>query len=249
MTVLGLALAVTITVVALTRPGGGSGGRSGRPDQGRPGAVILVPGYGGNRNSLAALADRLRAAGRTATVVALAGDGTGDLLAQADTVDAAVAAALKAGAPSVDLVGYSAGGVVTLLWAQRHGGQHVARRVVTLGSPLHGARIAAAGTALGADVCPTACQQLAPGSSVLTAADRTGAPAGLPWLSIWTENDETVVPPDSARLAGAVNVDVQQVCPEARIAHGQLPSDPFVTGLVVRALGAAPITAPNPSEC
>jgi triacylglycerol esterase/lipase EstA (alpha/beta hydrolase family) len=152
--------------------------------------------------------------------------------------------ALRAGAPSVDVIGYSAGGVVVRLWVDRFGGAAVARRIVTLGSPLHGARLAAAGSALAPDACPTACRQLAPGSDLLSRLDRTPLPAGLPWLSVWTENDETVQPPDSARLAGAVNVPVQQLCPDAQVSHGGLPTDPVVTALVLRALGAGTLTVP-----
>jgi triacylglycerol lipase len=215
------------------------------PDQARPGAVLLVPGYGGSQAALTHLADRLRTAGRSATVVTLPGDGTGDLLTQADTLDTEVRRALRAGAPSVDVIGYSAGGVVARLWVDRHDGARVARRVVTLGSPLHGARLAALGSAVAPDACPPACRQLAPGSDLLAALDRRPLPPRLPWLSIWTENDETVQPPDSARLAGAVNVSVQSVCPNARVSHGELPTDPLVTALVLRAVGAAAFAVPG----
>jgi triacylglycerol lipase len=215
-----------------------------RPDQTRPGTVLLVPGYGGGQAALSRLAARLDAAGRTTQVLTLPGEGTGDLLAQADALDAAVQAALRAGGGSVDIVGYSAGGVVTRLWVDRHDGARVARRVVTLGSPLHGARIAGVGAALAPDACPQACRQLAPGSALLRRLDRP-LPGGLPWLSVWTENDETVQPPDSARLAGAVNVPLQSICPSARVAHGDLPTDPDVTALVLRALGTAPLAAPT----
>jgi triacylglycerol esterase/lipase EstA (alpha/beta hydrolase family) len=215
-----------------------------RPDQATPGTVLLVPGYGGSQGSLTRLAERLRAAGRTATVVGLPGGGTGDLRTQAETLDAAVRTALDDGSPSVDVIGYSAGGVVARLWVDRHEGATVARRIVTLGSPLHGADIAGVGSVVAPDACPAACRQLAPGSELLRGLDRTPLPEGLPWLSIWTENDETVQPPDSARLDGAVNVAVQRICPAARISHGALPTDPLVTALVLQGIGTAPLTAP-----
>ncbi|HEY4019635.1 MAG TPA: lipase, partial [Pseudonocardiaceae bacterium] len=56
-------------------------------------------------------------------------------------------------------------------------------------------------------------------------------------------------PPDSARLAGAVNVPVQQVCPSEQVAHSQLPTDPLVTGIVLTELSAPSVTAPNPAQC
>jgi triacylglycerol esterase/lipase EstA (alpha/beta hydrolase family) len=237
-----LVVVVAVVAVRLLSGGGDSGAR---PDQARPGTVLLVPGYGGGRGALTQLAGRLTAAGRTARVVTLPGEGTGDLVVQAETLDAAVRAALDEGAPSVDLVGYSAGGVVARLWVDRHDGAAVARRIVTLGSPLHGTRIAGLGSALAPDSCPPACRQLVPGSALLDELDDTPLPDGLPWLSIWTENDETVQPPDSARLDGAVNVPVQSLCPQARVSHGALPTDPAVTGLVLRALDTAPLTAPD----
>jgi triacylglycerol lipase len=47
-----------------------------RPDQATPGAVLLVPGYGGNTGSLTRLAQVLTNQGRTATVVALPDGGS-----------------------------------------------------------------------------------------------------------------------------------------------------------------------------
>jgi triacylglycerol lipase len=46
-----------------------------------------------------------------------------------------------------------------------------------------------------------------------------------------------------------VNVPLQSVCAGAVIQHGQLPSDPLVIGLVLRAVGPAPLTTPAPADC
>jgi triacylglycerol esterase/lipase EstA (alpha/beta hydrolase family) len=240
---------VSVVVVRLTAGSAGPPTPAGLPSQARQGTVLLVPGYGGNTGSVTTLAGRLRAAGRTANVVSLPGDGTGDLLAQVDTLNTAVNNALAAGAPSVDVIGYSAGGLVARLWVARDAGEHRARRVVTLGAPLHGTQIAAAGAALVPGVCPLACQQLAPSSALLRGVNAQPLPAGLPWLSLWTDDDQTVVPPDSARLPGAVNVPLQQVCVGVQVSHGELPSNALVTGIVLAALDNPVLSAPQPAQC
>jgi triacylglycerol lipase len=226
--------------------------RRGVPAADRPGPVLMIPGYGGNTGSLAPLAARLSAAGHSVTVVTLPGDGTGDLAAQASTVDSYVTAALATpqgrSAGSVDIVGYSAGGVVARLWVQRYDGVHRARRVVTLGSPHHGTSLAAAGTVLAPDACPTACQQLAPGSALL-AGLASPVPVPPAWLAIWTADDQTVTPPDSANLDGATDLEIQSVCGELQVSHGELPSNAFVQAAVLDALGAGPIHLPTAADC
>jgi triacylglycerol lipase len=42
-----------------------------------------------------------------------------------------------------------------------------------------------------------------------------------------------------------VNVPVQGLCPGAVVSHSELPTDPAVTALVLRALGTAPLAAPD----
>jgi hypothetical protein len=245
----GAAVAVAVAGAGTGQPAATGGSASARnPPQNRPGPVLLVPGYGGSTDALSVLAGRIRARGRQATVVSLPGNGTGSLVQDAQVLAAAVARALRGGAPSVDVVGYSAGGVATLLWARDDGGDREARRVITLGSPFHGASIAAAAEGFVPGACPAACQQLIPGSSLL-AGLAAGTPAGLHWLSLWTTDDQTVTPPDSARLAGAINVPIQSVCPGEQISHSQLPTSPVVTKIVLQAIGADPITAPASTDC
>ncbi|MDQ1617799.1 MAG: triacylglycerol lipase [Actinomycetota bacterium] len=216
----------------------------------KPGPVLLVPGYGGGTAVLEQLAGRLRAAGRQATVVPMPGDATGDLRAQALVLGAAVLAAKAAGAASVDVVGFSAGGVVARLWAANDGGAADARRIVTLGSPHHGTDLATFAGALAPDQCPLACRQLAPGSDLITELNQGDeTPDGPLWVSIWTTQDQVVIPADSARLSGARNVVVQDVCAGRSVGHGQLPADQVVGGLVLRALAAGPVAAPGPSDC
>jgi triacylglycerol lipase len=228
--------------------------RAARPSavvpQDQPGPVLLVPGYGGDGSSLQPLAVAIRATGRTAGTTTAVGDGTGDLDAQAVAL-AAVAeqARNEAGASSVDVVGYSAGGVVARLWVRDHGGHAVARRVLTLGSPHHGTSQAALGASL-AGRCPTACEQLVPGSELLrrlNAGDET--PEGPAWVTLRSTADQVVTPVDSAALEGAVDVVVQDLCPGARTAHGDLPTDPVTLALVGSALGAGPLAVPSGVRC
>jgi triacylglycerol lipase len=241
----GIAVVLAVASVAV-----GVQASRGQPEAapGRPGAVLLVPGYGGSAGSLAQLAARIQAAGRSATVVQLAGSGTGDLTAQARVLNGYVNRAIGAGSGPVTVIGYSAGGVVAWLWYADYGGAARAGKFITLGSPLHGARIAAVGAAYDPALCPVACQQLAPGSALLTRLQQSSRQRP-PWLSLWSTDDQTVQPPDSARLPGAVNVPLQAICPGADIQHGQLPSAPLVVGLVLRALASGNVTAPAADDC
>jgi pimeloyl-ACP methyl ester carboxylesterase len=248
-------LVLTVVVVVVAALAGGLtalvlslGSARGVPAQDEAGPVLLVPGYGGNTGSLEGLATRIRATGRVATVVPLAGDGTGDLAQQADVLDGYVQRALDAGAPSVDLVGYSAGGIVVRLWVQTHDGPTKARRVVTLGSPHHGASIAGVGAVAVPGACPLACEQLAPGSRLLSTLD-SPVPTPPVWWSLWTVQDQTVTPPESSRLEGATNVPLQSVCPDTTVDHSGLPSNPVVTNLVLRVIGVAAPSAPTPADC
>jgi len=208
------------------------------------GPVVLVPGYGGSTSSLLVLAEALRAAGRTATVLTVPGDGTGDLALSVAALDAAVG---ETGLP-VDVIGYSAGGVVARLWAGEKSAR--VRRVVTLGSPHHGTQVAAIGAVLAPGACPDACQQLVPGSALLDGLnDGDETPPGPQWLSLWTVQDETVTPPDSARLDGAINVELQQVCPGLQVTHSDLPRDAVVTRVVLGALAGPSVEQPTAAVC
>lgn len=244
-----LVLVGVVTAVRVSHGRRHGVGRAAAP-QDRPGPVLLVPGYGGGTAGLERLATRVRGTGREVAVVRLPGDATGDLNRQADVLDRTARAALRGGASSVDVVGFSAGGVVARLWAADDGGAQVARRIVTLGSPHHGTELAAVAAVLSPDSCPRACQELIPGSDLLVSLNRGDeTPSGPRWVSIWTAQDQVVTPPDSARLAGARNIVVQRVCAGRAVAHGELPTDAVVGALVLRALAVAPPATPRPAEC
>ncbi len=237
-----LVVAVVVALVLHSRP-------AAAVDQSRPGPVLLVPGYGGSERSLAPLAAALRSGGRDVTVVSLPGSALGDLGEQAQALGSAVDAALaRTGAASVDLVGYSAGGVVARLWVVEDGGAARTRRLVTLGSPHQGTQLAQLGT-LVAGSCPTACQQLAPGSPVLARLAGEAIPAGVVAESLWSTSDDVVIPPESAVLTGVPSPSLQSICPASTVRHGALPGDRLVQSLVAQALGVDRPATSGPADC
>ncbi|HKF00451.1 MAG TPA: lipase [Actinomycetes bacterium] len=210
--------------------------------------VVLVPGYGGTPASLATLERRLRGLHRPLLVASLPDRGTGAMDASVRALDRAVGRA--GGGARVDLVGYSAGGIVVRAWLRQDGNAARARTVVLLGSPNHGAELAGLAAAVDSSGCADTCADLAPGSGLLTrlnAGDET--PPGPRYVSVWTQADQTVTPPASARLDGAVNVRVQDVCADAAFGHGGLVRDPLALGLVVRAVDDGLARPPAPGDC
>lgn len=219
-------------------------------DQDQQGPVLLVPGYGGSTSALEALAETLEADGRDTVIVPSPGNGTGDLRAHARALADEASAALEGGAPSVDAVGYSAGGVVMRYWVAELGGDAQARRVVSLASPQHGTRLAALASELAANVCPLACRQLVPDSDLLrglNAGDET--PVGPKWVAIWTEDDATVVPPSSGDLEGALSYAVQSVCPGLQVSHSDVARVEPVQAMIRLALSAEAPTVPSTDVC
>lgn len=236
--------AVAGTLVVRGLAGGGIA------EQSRPGPVLVVPGYGGGTADLAPLVAELRREGREAVVYQPTEAGKGDLRVQARRLGALAERTMdNAGAESVDIVGYSAGGVVARLYVRDAGGSSVVRRVLTLGSPHHGTDVAA----LAEDVaggCPTACEQLATGSDLLRrldAGDET--PDGPRWIAVRTTDDRIVTPVDSAKLDGALNIAVQDLCPAASTSHGELPGDPVVLATLRSVLGSAAPRTPRDVTC
>ena len=212
--------------------------------------VVLVHGYDGTPASFDLLSSRLRSGGRQVVVVQLPERGIGDIDASAGVVAQAVR---RTGAERVDLVGYSAGGIVVRAYLGQPGVAGHVRHVVLLGAPNHGAQLASLAALLGPEACSGACAQLVPGSALLARLNRVvggnAFPAGPDVTSIWTAGDRTVTPPASAVLAGARNVRVQDVCADARLDHGDLVRDPLALGLALGALNGSLDARPGPADC
>jgi triacylglycerol lipase len=121
--------------------------------------------------------------------------------------------------------------------------------VVLLGTPNHGTELAGAAAALGPGLCGSICQ-LAPGSAVLAELNRGDeTPPGPRFFSIWTAQDQTVVPPATAVLDGAANIRVQDVCPSASLGHGDLVTSSLALGLVLEALQGTLPDPPGAADC
>jgi triacylglycerol lipase len=207
--------------------------------QGVPGsgAVILIPGYGGGADALAGLATRLRATGREVVITSL-GDEHGDLRGYGAQV-AQLAADLRAkGAPSVDLVGYSAGGLIAR--AAVEADPLAIGRVVTIATPHAGTAIAGLGAMLAdASSCPLACRQMAPDSEFLSSLAQPGDPTR--WLSAYSATDDVVRPPESSELDGATNVEVTAACATGSLDHGTVVRSPATWTLVAGFLASGQV--------
>jgi triacylglycerol lipase len=210
--------------------------RKREPDGRRP--ILMVPGYTQMQSNFWLLAARLWAHGLgplypinlkpwDASIFDLAAK----LSAQIDELMAAT------GAEQIDVVAHSMGGlVVRVAEAGRH--RHRVRRLVTIGSPHHGTRVAALATGRG-------------GMEMRLRSELLGAlPAPPPGMivAISSTHDNVVVPPENARIReGGRDVVIEGV------GHLAMLVDANVAQEVAKALGedvrtAEKVLVPLPRE-
>lgn len=160
--------------------------------------VLLVHGYALNRGSFRILAAWLRRCGWDWVWAVNHHPADAPVADLARNVALAIER-LKAesGAPQVDVVAHSMGGVVTALALRHHGVAGSVRRLVTLGTPW-------AGTAAWVFGRRAMAADLAPGSAALShAAD---PPCAV--TSVWTPLDTIVLPARSSVVPWATTVEV-----------------------------------------
>ena len=137
------------------------------------------------------------------------------------------------GTSKVIIVAHSLGGLAARAWYARLGGSSRLARLVTIGSPHHGSRLARL-------VPGTCAAEMVPRSEWLLKleADERRAPA-LPVTCILSEHDSMVAPQDSALLAGATVLALE------RLGHFELLLDPAVHDRVAAEIAAARSECPS----
>ncbi|MDT8369588.1 MAG: alpha/beta fold hydrolase [Longimicrobiales bacterium] len=202
-----------IAVLALLRGGTLSSPAPGPEEPGPRLPVLLVPGWADEGDRLAPLAHQLRTRGW--------GDTSVHLLRFDDPVDSNIRHSQeireavdtlrrRTGAERVDIVAHSMGGLAAR-WYLQHGGASEVRRLVTLGSPHRGTLTSLAAWGDGG-------KEMKPESDFLAALD-PGLPEGIEGLTIRTELETHIIPPESATLPGVPDTVV--CC----AMHWTLPAD------------------------
>lgn len=190
--------------------------------------VLLVPGWGDDATNMAPLRDRLIEAGWPADqVVALSFvDPVGSNASHAHEIAEAVALLReRTGAPQIDLVAHSMGGLATRYFltfledgAGGPSGRVSVRRVVFLGTPHRGTVVAALSWGDGG-------REMLPGSPFLTDLNlHPAVPEGLEALAIRTPVDLRIIPASSGKLRGSRVQNMEICCPS----HAGLVEDPRV---------------------
>ncbi|MDD5250568.1 MAG: alpha/beta fold hydrolase [Rhodocyclaceae bacterium] len=192
---------------------------------GRP-PVLLVHGYQCNRGFWRWQRRRLEQAGWTVATVnlnpvfAAIDDYAARLRERIEEVCAAT------GADRVVLVGHSMGGLAARAYLRAHGTARIAR-LVTLGSPHHGSRLALLGPGANA-------RQMEPASPWLAALNAPNAvPLPAATVAAMSPYDNYVMPQDSAVLDGARNVAI------GAVGHLAMAFSPAVTQFLLAELAGA----------
>lgn len=236
--IVALALIGAVAAFILLRPDGSAPVATRAPQP--QGTVLLIPGYGGGSAGLERVAADLERRSIRTQIVDI-GDGTGDLRTYAADVQERARELVAAGQPAPDLIGFSAGGIIARIAVD--GSPDLFRKVITLSAPHNGTATADAGALFGQ--CPAACEQMRTDSPLLDGLADPTYPAD--WLSVWSDTDSVIRPPESSELPGIRNYRLQEFCP-GTIEHGSVPSDPRTLAVVAAFLEQLPLpqTCPAP---
>ena len=158
--------------------------------------VVLVHGYFANRGCWAPLVAALERAGVGPVYVPTCRAHFASIERFEDDLHRVIESV--AAGRRVVLVAHSMGGLVARAYLARRGASRVAR-LITIGSPHHGTRLAAWGAGENA-------RQMVPGSGFLRELEALEAAGAMPpAVSIYSTHDNMILPQDSSRLAWARN--------------------------------------------
>ena len=196
--------------------------------------VVFVHGYGGSPANFLWLAWLLRRRGFPALAAIGYPPFGGSVLDKARRLAEGVEGVLeRTGASRVDLVAHSLGGIVARLYLRELGGARRVRRLVTLGTPHQGTRVAA----LSPD--PLA-RSLSPGSRLLgDLAREDPVPVLVPVVSIFSTFDAKLLPARNGVYPGAMNIEVDG------IGHDAMLFSPRIATLVAESLARPPVSPTN----
>ena len=186
--------------------------------------------------------------------------GTGDIAASAQQLASFVNQVLAAtGAPKVDIVGHSQGGMMPRYYISFLGGAAKVAKLIGLAPSNYGTTLdglAVLGRTLGllaplnsvlSTTCD-ACVEQEAGSAFLAALNARPAAPGVSYTVIETTGDEVVTPYTNAFLPAAPNVTditVQKQCPPDESDHLEIASDPVAMADMLNALDPAqPVRVP-----
>jgi triacylglycerol esterase/lipase EstA (alpha/beta hydrolase family) len=208
--------------------------------------VVIVAGTFATAGFYETMAGRMRADGFNVSIYQLPNGGTGDIAATARDLAAFVGRVrTDTGAPKVDLVAHSQGGLVARQFIKFDGGGSEVDSLVSLGVPQYGTAIANVGAFFLGGNCAgvVACQQVVVGSAFLNALNADDdTPGPVRYTDIYTAYDELVRPIENATLRdGADNVLVQAQCPARTVGHVALATDGTVYDGVRDALLGQPV--------
>ncbi len=156
--------------------------------------LILCHGYLNNHSSMLWLGRQLRRGGRCNIIIPNFRPRNATIPEFAASLSRTVQKALEqTGVQKVDLVGHSMGGMVVRYYIECLGGAPFVRSAVTIGSPHRGTKMAVLGLFKSA-------LQFRLNSSVVCELQETAPAPEVNMISIWSEFDNIVLPPENALL-------------------------------------------------
>jgi triacylglycerol lipase len=180
--------------------------------------IVFIHGFGSSGSIWGTLIARLQSDGWTdAPMFAWTYDSNQSNATIAGQLATKIDSLLTAsGAAKVDIIAHSMGGLSARYYAKNLGGGDKIDAFVSLASPNHGTTVA--------NICPiVSCVEMRPNSTFLNALNAVDETPGTPrYATWWTPCDQTVTPPQSVILDGAVNHET------ACISHSDLWGDPNV---------------------
>ncbi len=178
--------------------------------------VILIPGWLDDEAKMDALSDYLRGKGFTTAIVSpQPSDGSVPIETLATQALAEIDRLFGADA-KFDYVGFSMGGIIGRAILHWLGGKERIRRFVTISTPHRGVTVAQL-------TWQPALRQMQMGGPFIEALNaHLDDFANIPFLSIWTPLDLTVLPADSSVITGAETLKI------VNPAHALMVYDPRV---------------------